>query len=359
MRYQDEELLRYLTAQAASFQLPADRLPTVDQLAPPLAFAPDAYAPSSVDWGLGGQAYFGGDLWSSAVGGNGPFDEEYSPSLPALSLAGPSSTYTTPPFAYALPPSIQPTFYTAPPPAALISPYAFLKQAPSDGAFDHLQAGDDPFAGLYLDDITSNPSPSVDPPLLPDPTRPASPSFVALASLGSSNRIVAASLPAPLAAKPGRKAPGAGARSKGKAPVDGKEGGKGGGAVLQLNGRCWTCGDAIAKLVLRKPAGHGNLEDLGPRAVLTCPACLSGTGPEQEEDAATPLDVPPGKVPPEVPAKKEPTYLDTFSAAIDRLEGLHITPDELSPRALETVLELPDATADPLVCTCPFFFAIF
>ncbi|KAL8279703.1 hypothetical protein RQP46_007798 [Phenoliferia psychrophenolica] len=378
----DEALLRFLTAQAAAFDPPPLPLPAspLEQQALPLHLP--AFAQGGVGWGLGGEAYFGGDVWSGpsdVLVGSSTGVEEYDPFSPALDpphrAEFDTAAYAQHPLAH-LP--AQQVFFTAPPPLAPATPYTFLLPAPPPGAPTLGPASSlplpshdvDPFAGLYRAPLSPLPLPlpitststssatSTSPPPIfttPEPLRAPSPSFIPYVSLGSTNRIIASSLPTPLAAKPGRKAAIPGGRKKGAAAADKADKGDKGkdkGGALELNGKCWTCGEAIAKLVLRKPVGgvggwKGDLEDLAPRATLTCPACVVSL--EERDEVVSPA----GGAEDE-PHKWEPTYLDTFSAAIDRLERIKLDADEgdeAERRAMESLVASPEALgAEPLHC---------
>lgn len=165
---------------------------------------------------------------------------------------------------------------------------------------------------------------SVLPPLLP--TLPADPSVV-LALSRRLNSLASSNLPF----SPSRKG---GNPPKSRAPqapqVDRRKSAK---RPLELFSACWTCGDEIAKLVLRGTNGS-SLDNFAPKVSFNCTLCVPVLEEEHKIEAGGEL----------------PGYESTISARIDELQGFLPDPILSQPKFLALGEIKPEMKDDALVC---------
>ncbi|KAK4701030.1 hypothetical protein P7C70_g5208, partial [Phenoliferia sp. Uapishka_3] len=395
---QDEALLRYLTDQAEAFDLPPVEEPPTRFLLPPTHFGVDSALETGIlGWGLGGHS--SSQQFYSSHQHQQQQQHSWNAPVPEYSPHNPAPTFSSSPH-YQVPPHQQ-TYYApahALPQSQHDFPYAFLRDRPT---VPISSTSDYPYAGLdnslplplslpgpsHLNIPTSPPTTtagystptrtpnshpttstsvptSTSTPRSPSTPRPPSPSFIPLVSLGSTNRLLASTLPAPLSAGPGRKAPlpkknfstlSASTSTK-SAALQGKGKGREKGGPLELSGSCYHCGEPIAKLVLRHAKWVGDLEDLGARATLRCPACLTPNTQEKESEEGQ--ESKEGERKEEGKKRKEASYKDTFSAAIDMLEGLTIEDEDLVLRRARDELEEGGGkgiqSGEPIACESVF-----
>lgn len=116
---------------------------------------------------------------------------------------------------------------------------------------------------------------------------------------------------------------------------------------MDVSATCWTCGDLIARLVLR----GSRVETMIPRLSATCIACVPLA--DDTVSSSSSSQARPGTETPVRP-QDSATYFDTMSAAIDALDGLQIS-DELMGRPVDGPQpELPETLKDQAF-TCAFY----
>lgn len=99
--------------------------------------------------------------------------------------------------------------------------------------------------------------------------------------------------------------------------------------LLEVQSSCWTCGDSIARLVLRGADLEQVISTKGSGSCLSCLPAVEARVEEETEQAREPID--------------GATYEDTISAAVDRLQGLKLAEEAQEAPAPQTAAaKLPD-----------------
>lgn len=193
------------------------------------------------------------------------------------------------------------------------------------------------------------------PPALLADIPPPSSIPVPTVSLAATNRLLFEALPSPLAVNAGRKRGASEQQNSGNAeastsarPNQKTSSSRKKATPLELQGRCCSCDNDIARLVLRSTELGLDLAMLAPKAGLLCAACITSiqpragglAHPQRERSAAIVL--------------KKPSYADTLSAAVDRLAGIQIAShEEVFPMGLTSESFSPSKEA--LSCACLHF----
>ncbi|GAA6029957.1 hypothetical protein JCM8097_009188 [Rhodosporidiobolus ruineniae] len=256
-----------------------------------------------------------------------PSAEIYAPD--PLAMLAPAPTFTT------VEPSLLPPFENRPP-----SPVPHLQSLSYQSSLPDYTSFDLPLAPAFP------PSHSASFGHPPEPDDDETARIVALAAIKRALHLAA---DPPLSYFPARAKQGAAVGSTGSAAAGGSaagtssfnasaassasstQRGRDGKAPTMLEhwSSCWTCGIEMALLRLR----NKDLSNLVPRSRSTCLACL-------------PVDLPDSRCASDA-SKDEPTYADTLSAAIDKLEGLGLSgqEDELAEEAgtnAEEIITVPE-----------------